>query len=235
MDQHTDISVCAHAACWSILRHYSERFPQHREQLVHDVTLLAHQFDPGGLAPASGLDTSQTERVFQAGGTYPITVAKGPRPERFYRQLLGYLESGFPLFVAMDTQMHAIAAIGHSWAMPARTASQAKDHAWDQVDCLLAVDDNYLPYLPVSTGGSSAEPYCAGDFTEFIVALPEKLFYAAEAIEQHSVKFLGYFGKYFVMPKRDNVVRRYFATTIAGLRDYYRRNFSQLANSSSRQ
>jgi hypothetical protein len=26
MDQHIDISVCAHAACWSILRHYSVHY-----------------------------------------------------------------------------------------------------------------------------------------------------------------------------------------------------------------
>jgi len=36
MDQHADIAVCAHVACWSILRHYSELYSQHRELLVHD-------------------------------------------------------------------------------------------------------------------------------------------------------------------------------------------------------
>ena len=48
MDQHVDISVCAHVACWSILRHYSERYNSYREFLTHDITLMAHQFDPAG-------------------------------------------------------------------------------------------------------------------------------------------------------------------------------------------
>src|SRR5437016_4367208 len=42
MDQHVDISVCAHAACWSILRHYSERHSSYREYLIHDITMMAH-------------------------------------------------------------------------------------------------------------------------------------------------------------------------------------------------
>lgn len=37
MAQHTDIAVCAHVSCWAILRHYSERFPQHRELLIHEI------------------------------------------------------------------------------------------------------------------------------------------------------------------------------------------------------
>src|ERR1039457_6707715 len=49
MDQHVDISVCAHAACWSVLRHYSERYNIYREYLTHDITLMAQQFNPGGL------------------------------------------------------------------------------------------------------------------------------------------------------------------------------------------
>ncbi len=40
MSQHTDISVCAHVACWSILRHYSERYSQYAEFLTYDVTRM---------------------------------------------------------------------------------------------------------------------------------------------------------------------------------------------------
>src|SRR4051812_25168129 len=55
MDQHVDISVCAHAACWSILRHYSERYNTYREYFTHDITIMAHEFNPGGLVPSKGL------------------------------------------------------------------------------------------------------------------------------------------------------------------------------------
>src|SRR5215831_15629880 len=89
MDQHVDISVCAHAACWSILRHYSERYNSYQEFLTHDITLMAHQYDPGGLVPSKGLQVSHAERVFQEAGTFPIHVTKDPHAvdPSFYRQL----------------------------------------------------------------------------------------------------------------------------------------------------
>jgi len=71
MDQHIDIAACAHAACWSILRHYSERYNNYREYRTHDITMLAQQFDPGGFIPSRGLALSQAERVFQEAGTFP--------------------------------------------------------------------------------------------------------------------------------------------------------------------
>lgn len=48
MQQHTDIAVCAHVACWSILRYYSERFSGNREYLIHDMAEMASQYDQGG-------------------------------------------------------------------------------------------------------------------------------------------------------------------------------------------
>ena len=58
MDQHNDIAVCAHAACWSILRHFSECYTMHKEFLGHDITLMAQPRDPGGLLPSKGLELS---------------------------------------------------------------------------------------------------------------------------------------------------------------------------------
>jgi hypothetical protein len=104
MDQHVDISVCAHAACWSILRHYSERYSVYREFLTHDITMMAQQFNPGGLVPSKGLEVSHAERVFQEAGTFPVHVARGQSGKgdlSFYRQLSAYVESGFPLFAAL--------------------------------------------------------------------------------------------------------------------------------------
>src|SRR5258707_11576035 len=84
MDQHVDISVCAHAACWSILRHYSERYSTYREFLTYDITLMAQEFNPGGLVPSKGLQVSHAERVFQEAGTFPVHVARGtPGPANF--------------------------------------------------------------------------------------------------------------------------------------------------------
>jgi hypothetical protein len=104
MDQHVDISVCAHAACWSILRHYSESYNIYREFLTYDITTMAHEFDPGGLIPSKGLQMSHAERVFQEAGTFPIHIARaksGTADLSFYRQLSAYVESKFHLFEAM--------------------------------------------------------------------------------------------------------------------------------------
>jgi hypothetical protein len=111
MDQHVDISVCAHATCWSVLRHYSERYTVYREFLTHDITMMAQQFDPGGLIPARGLEVSHAERVFQEAGTFPVIVARklnDPDDLPFYRQLTAYVDSGFPLFATMHNRGHAI-------------------------------------------------------------------------------------------------------------------------------
>lgn len=231
MDQHIDISVCAHAACWSILRHYSERFSKHREFLVHDITLLAHPFDPGGLVPANGLAMNEAERVFHAAGTYPLVVTKDELdPKFFYRQLLAYVESGFPLFVAMDGRQHAVVVVGHAWktVLPPISAPEPR-HAWDQVERLVLVDDNRLPYLCVDAEGTAAttDTYSAEDFDQFIVPLPEKVFYPADAVEKYATKFAEALSSKIAIPAADELIIRYFVTTLASLRRYVRENRSQ--------
>jgi hypothetical protein len=223
MDQHADIAVCAHVACWSILRHYSERYPQHHELLVHDITLMAHGADPGGLVPANGLDVNQAERVFQEAGTYPLVVTKPKKgAETFYWQLLAYLESGFPLFVSMDGKHHAVALIGRSWSdSPSLVTMGVPMQAWDRVSALLVADDHHLPYrcIPaVSEAGSDTsgkeKKYTAEDFERFIVPLPEKIFYPAEAIAKYAETFAKVLRRYMHMPSPEEAVIRYFITTV---------------------
>lgn len=230
MNQHIDISVCAHAACWSILRHYSEQLSKHREFLVHDITLLAHPFDPGGLVPANGLAMNEAERVFHAAGTYPLVVTKDALdPKFFYRQLLAYVESGFPLFVAMDGRQHAVVVVGHAWktVLP-RISAPGPRYAWDQVERLVLVDDNKLPYLCVDAEGTAAaDTYSAEDFDRFIVPLPEKVFYPADAVEKYATKFADALSSKIAIPAADELIIRYFVTTLASLRRYVRENRSQ--------
>lgn len=230
MSQHSDISVCAHVSCWAILRHYSERFPQHRELLLHDITMLASPFDPGGITPAFGLNIFEAERIFQAAGTYPVIVGKvAGEEDRFYAQMLAYLESGFPLFAAMKKQAHAIVLAGYSWANPVVSAPFNGSHAWTQVDSLLGVDDNFLPYGCVPTDPGSIVPgavapqptYSAEEIDAFIVPLPDKIFYPANAVERQSLEYYHLLQKLGVaLPPQDHLLRRYFVTTIAALRRF---------------
>ena len=238
MAQHRDIAVCAHVSCWAILRHYSERFPQQRELLIHDITMLATPFDPGGLTPALGLHIYNAERIFQAAGCFPVIVRKGEEEDKFYAQLLAYLESGFPLFVEMDCREHAIVVAGYAWRPTVATPPCTNSHVWSQIDTLLAVDDNHLPYACVnlerrtSSTGPVTGPACtAQDFDAFLVPLPEKIFYPADAIERYSREVLyPAFKDSLKLPEGDKLLRRYFITTISALRRYARENQSSMGD-----
>ena len=230
MAQHRDIAVCAHVSCWAILRHYSERFPQHHELLIHDITRLATSFDPGGLTPAFGLNIFNAERIFQSAGCFPVIVRKKDgKKDEFYAQLLAYLESGFPLFVAMEGREHAIVVAGYAWC-PTAAQPYTASHVWSQIDTLLAVDDNHLPYDCVNLkppSSPSGPSYTTQDFNAFLVPLPEKIFYPADAMERYSKAALYSLLKSTLkLPEKDKLLRRYFITTISSLRRFARENLT---------
>ena len=236
MAQHVDIAVCAHVSCWAILRYYSETFPQHREYLVHDITKLVAPFDPGGLVPSLGFNVLGAERVFQAAGCFPVLVTKrnSSSDDAFFSQLLAYLESGFPLFVAMSSEEHAIVIVGYSWRQSQALPGCSSSHIWAQVETLLAVDDNLLPYstLPLhSTGPPAASPcYTADSFDAFIVALPDKIFYPADAIEAFSQKVEEWLAGVRGSKQEPLQLRRYFITTVSRLREHAREYHTHLGD-----
>ena len=226
MDQHRDVSRCAHAACWSILRHYSERYKNYREYLTHDITLMSQQFDPGGLVPSKGLALPQAERVFQEAGTYPVIVARELNKQNdvsFYRQLTAYVDSGFPLFAAMHNRGHAMAVVGYEWRTPLNTGLAGMRYSSDEIKTLAVVDDNHLPYLSIPADGG---PYSAKDIDSFIVALPEKVFYPADAFDTLVPKLFR-LGKVVQLPPQDTTIIRYFITTASAFRSFVRSHESE--------
>ena len=234
MAQPADIAVCAHVSCWAILRHYSERFPQHREYLIGDMARLASAFDPGGLVPSLGLTVWEAERVFLAAGCFPLVVTKKKGPdgepveeEGFFGQLLAYLESGFPLFVEVRSRRHAAVAVGYNWRDQSGEPAGQIAQAWDRVDALLMVDDNRLPYRRVpreaAPGALPPGSYSAQDIDSFIVALPEKIHFPADAVDEWSQDLAGA----FAVARDDVVLRRWFMTTISELRRNARENALQ--------
>lgn len=227
MDQHVDISVCAHAACWSVLRHYSERYNIYREFLTHDITMMAQQYDPGGLVPSRGLGVSHAERVFQEAGTFPVHVARqinAPGDLSFYRQLIAYVESGFPLFAAMHNRGHAIAIVGYDWRASIKGGGTGLRYSWDEIGSLAVVDDNHLPYLAISPKGGT--PYSAEDIDAFIVPLPEKVFYPADAVDRLGPTLFK-LGAVIGLPPQDETIIRYFMTTGSALQRFVRRHESE--------
>lgn len=225
MDQHIDISVCAHAACWSILRHYSERYSVYREFLTHDITLMAQQFNPGGLVPSKGLEVSHAERVFQEAGTFPVHVPRAGKDDvSFYRQLHAYVESGFPLFAAMHSRAHAIAVVGYEWHPAVAAPVKKMQYAWDKVKSVVVVDDNRLPYRSVPVRGGT--DYAAEAIDAFIVALPEKIFYPADAVDRLAPTLFK-LGAVLGLPPKDKTILRYFITTGSALRSFMRKRESE--------
>ena len=236
MAQHIDIAVCAHVSCWAILRYYSETFPQHREYLLHDITKLAGPFDPGGLVPSLGFNVLEAERVFQSTGCFPLLVRRNSSSDAaFFSQFLAYLESGFPLFVEIPTEEHAVVIVGYSWKKSALPPRAPSSHVWAQVETLLAIDDNLLPYTTVPLHSPSAEPgapaYSADSFSSFIVALPEKVYYPADAIEPFSRRVERWLRGWRTPDQEPIQLRRYFITTISKLREYARDHHTQLGDS----
>jgi hypothetical protein len=228
MDQHLDIAVCAHVACWAILRHYSERYTVYREFLTHDITLMAQEFNPGGLVPSKGLTISNAERVFQEANTFPLLISKsGPLDLQFYRQLLAYMESGFPLFAAMHKKEHAVALVGQEWRKPLTAQSAGMSYAWEEVTKLAVIDDNHLPYLSIPVSPAGGVPYSAQDIDTFIVPLPEKIYYAADAVDRLAPELFRLAPLFPDLPPRDECIIRYFVTTASALREFVQKRESE--------
>ncbi len=237
MAQHRDIAVCSHVCCWAILRYYSETFPPHREYLLHDITKLAAPSDPGGIVPSLGFNVLEAERVFQAAGCFPLLVGKrnSSSEDAFFSQLLAYLESGFPLFVAIPSDVHAVVIVGYNWKQSAASPQASSSHVWSQVETLLTVDDNLLPYATVPLHSPLTQPgaphYTADSFSSFIVALPDKVYYPAEAIETFSQRVQRWLTRRRTPDQEPLQLRRYFITTISRLREHARDYQSYLGDS----
>jgi hypothetical protein len=235
MQQHTDIAVCAHAACWAILRHYSERYSLYREVLVHDISKLGREFDPGGLLPSLGITYRDAERIFAAVGNYPLLVVKGDIEDdmcRFHDELLAYLESGFPLFGVQSTRGHAVAIVGYrrNDLVAQTTGDNFQGRAWDFVTDLAVVDDNLAPYHPVSRNCVNGADYCIDDFDAFIVPLPEKMFLPAAAAFRwaNEARDDAMFEHFEHLTETKELVTRCFVTTTASWQRFVREQSGSL-------
>jgi hypothetical protein len=227
MDQHTDISVCGHVASWAIVRHYSQTYKMYGERLLYDITTMAEQHDPGGLSPSFGVALSQARRIFQQAKTFPAVVCRQPDTRddvSFYRQLTAYVDSRFPLFAADHTDDHAIAIVGYDWQPPGALDIPGMRYSWDEVRSFAVVDDHHLPYLSIEKFGG--EPYSIQSIDSFIVALPEKIYYPADAVERIAPAIMK-IGVPLGLPEEDEAIFRYFITTSSALRRFVRNHASE--------
>ena len=173
-----------------------------------------------------GFNVLQAERVFQAAGCFPLLVGRGnsSSDESFFSQFLAYLESGFPLFVEIPRISHAIVIVGYSWKKTAVSPQTSPSHVWTQVEILLTVDDNLLPYATVALQSNPAVPqlpsYTADLFNSFIVALPDKIYYSADAIEVTCRSIKRSLERSRGPDQEPLELQRYFITTVSRLREH---------------
>ena len=98
-------------------------------------------------------------------------------------------------------------------------------YAWDETYSLAVVDDNDLPYrsIPLSAPGA---PYSAEDIDTFIVALPEKIFYPADAVDRLAPALFK-LGAVIGLPPETDTILRYFITTGSAFRRFVRKQESE--------
>lgn len=186
MSQDSDVTVCAHAACWMIFRYFSQRYRRYAEKWPYEVSQLTTDVSKGRLVPSKGLTAFQVTEMFSNFGFSPEIYIRDHHGALFDQLLYMYVESGLPVVAALHGRQHAITIIGHlsdyNIAVPATPASSDA-----YLSGLIANDDNFLPYHavrkndPVPLTGYWSR-FKVGEIDTFIVPLYEKIHLSAEHV-----------------------------------------------------
>jgi hypothetical protein len=186
MSQDTDVTVCAHAACWMIFRYFSQRYRRYAEKWPYEVSQLTKDVSTGRLVPSKGLTANQVTEMFANFGFSPEIYMRDQYQGLFEKLLYMYVESGLPVVAGLSGRGHAITIIGHmsdyNTALPdTPAASDAYLYGF------IANDDNFLPYHairkkdPIPATGHWSE-IKAEEIDTFIVPLYEKIHLSAEHV-----------------------------------------------------
>jgi hypothetical protein len=194
MSQDSDVTVCAHAACWMIFRYFSQRYSRYAEKWPYEVSQLTKDVSTGRLVPSKGLTAYQVTEMFANFGFSPEIYVRNHHQRLFEKLLYMYVESGLPVVAGLYGRAHAITIIGHmsdyNNALPGTPAtSDAYLYGF------IANDDNFLPYHairkndPIPATGHWSE-IKADEIDFFIVPLYEKIHLSAEHVVKLSEAIL---------------------------------------------
>ncbi len=187
MSQDTDVTICAHAACWMVFRYFSQRYNRYAEVWPYEVTQLTQDVSKGRLVPSKGLTAWQVTEMFSKFGFYPeIYMRKDPKYEPLFDSLLyQYVESGLPVVAGLSSHGHAITVIGHVSDF-SNIQPEAPGTSDQYLTGLVANDDNYMPYQVIRKDDSRLpghwSDYKIEDIDFFIVPLYEKIHLSAEHV-----------------------------------------------------
>lgn len=194
ISQDTDVTVCAHAACWMIFRYFSERYVAYAEIHPYELTQLTHDLSLGRRVPSTGLTVFQVSEIFTRFGFFPLIYFRETYrndPALFNRLLYYYVESGLPVVAGLRGKSHAITILGHSCPRSAAAIAGGNPiNTYDLVDGFIVNDDNHLPYQVLWKSGPTGlvpheSEFKIADIDTFVVPVYEKIYLAAEHIESY--------------------------------------------------
>ena len=193
MSQDTDVTVCAHAACWMIFRYFSQRYTRYAERWPYEVSQLTKDVSTGRLVPSKGLTAYQVTEMFSNFGFSPEIYTRSQYMDLFDKLLYMYVESGLPVVAALSSHVHAITIIGHvsDYEISPITSPESSDA---YLLGFIANDDNFLPYQGIRKNDSVPDGYWSRfkieDIDTFIVPLYEKIHLSAEHVVELSKAIL---------------------------------------------
>lgn len=183
MGQDTDVTICAHAACWMIFRYFSQRYSRYAEKWSYEVTQLTGNVSTGRLVPSKGLTAWQITEMFSNFGFSPEIYIRQQHQKLFDQLLYSYVESGLPVVVGLPG--HAITVIGHQSDFT-KQLQRLPASSYEYLTGLIANDDNFMPYHAVRRDGAKPIGYFSNHMMEnidlFIVPLYEKIHLSAEHV-----------------------------------------------------
>jgi hypothetical protein len=235
--QDTDVTVCAHAACWMAFRYFSERYSRYGEKWPHEITQLTANQSFGRLVPSRGVTLGQISEIFAGFGFSPEVYVREVLQEvfptdltLFDRMLYRYVESGIPVVAGLKN--HAFTVFGHVSSYGAPTVSGGRPDSFQFVEGLVVNDDNHLPYQLVARRGHPSIKHPDGhaleDITAFVVPTYEKVHYLAEDTEESLYALLdspqlGLQATKSTLAVQDVITRLFLTSTRSFKRDALRR------------
>lgn len=191
MAQETDISICAHSATWSIVRYFSQKYPHHQQQTLDDIVRLAPPF-LNRKVPSDGLNFLQISSILSQAGFHCLFLSNDIQgADKVKEHLRVYIESGIPVIGGIKRTQHAVVLAGHGPIDYGKLPPAGGDRVLSSslIDSLIAVDDNYLPYLEVGLADTPGG-YNVDDIDYAIVPLYEKMFLPADIILSRVTSFI---------------------------------------------
>lgn len=184
--QDSDVTICAHAACWSLFRYFSRKYG-YSEVHPYEITQMTSDVKRGRLVPSLwGISIHQVSEIFSEFGVYPEYFDRDfcDSDGEFERILYTYIESGLPVVAGLPK--HAVTLFGHvsDYGKPV----SANDYVYSDtyLKSLIGNDDNSLPYqqFPCESEDLTPSSHMVNDkrldeIESFVVPLPEKMFLSA--------------------------------------------------------